>query len=194
MAQLGWAREQTPLQTKRADQQNEEPIVLTSSRLPVKACPRRVEGLAVVWLYSLLLLLHRVGTCSVETMYERNRRNFFCNLPEPGKQELLQSLKQRYRVLLRSYFDRTDTAEEALERFVSTTFSADVPAQLLVKIHIQIMDQLATQLKMEGHSTAFLKDYRLALIDVMARLAETYRNAMAMDPPSSQSTRSPETT
>ncbi|MXY63408.1 MAG: hypothetical protein F4Y87_08385 [Synechococcus sp. SB0665_bin_28] len=63
---------------------------------------------------------------------------------------------------------------------------ADPPAQLLVKIHVQIMDQLANQLRMEGHSTTFLKDYRLALVDVMARLMETYRNAMAVDQSGSQ--------
>ncbi|MYF36979.1 MAG: hypothetical protein F4226_09445 [Synechococcus sp. SB0678_bin_12] len=55
------------------------------------------------------------------------------------------------------------------------------------------MDQLANQLRMEGHSTTFLKDYRLALVDVMARLMETYRNAMAVDQSGSQPTRSPET-
>ena len=114
-------------------------------------------------------------------MYKRNRHSFLQNLPEANKQELLQGLKQHYQVLLRSYFGQADAAEEALERFVSTAFSADVPAQLLVKIHIQVMDHLATQLKMEGHSTAFLKDYRLALIDVMARLTEMYRNALAAD-------------
>ena len=126
-------------------------------------------------------------------MVERNRRDFLCNLPESGKQELLQDLKRRYRILLRGYFGQADALEEKLEHFVSAAFSADVPAQLLVKIHIQVMDQLATQLRMEGHSTAFLKDYRLALIEVMARLTERYRNAMAVDQPSSQPTRSPET-
>lgn len=48
------------------------------------------------------------------------------------------------------------------------------------------MDQLANQLRMEGHSTTSLKDYRLALVDVMARLMETYRNAMAVDQSGSQ--------
>ncbi len=140
-----------------------------------------------------LLVLRFPGNCSIEAMYKRNRHDFLCNLSESEKQELLQGLKQRYQVLLWGYFGQRDTAEKALEHFVSTAFSADVPAQLLVKIHIQVMDQLATQLRMEGHSTAFLKDYRLALIDVMARLTETYRNAMALDQPSSQTTSSPET-
>lgn len=126
-------------------------------------------------------------------MYKRNRQDFLRNLPEPGKQELLEDLKRRYQVLLWGYFGQAEMAEEALEHFVSTAFSADVPAQLLVKIHIQIMDQLATQLRMGGQSTAFLKDYRLVLIDVMARLMEMYRNAMAVDQPSSQTTSSPET-
>jgi len=126
-------------------------------------------------------------------MVERNRRDFLCNLSEPGKQELLQGLKRHDQVLLRGYFGQADAAEEKLEHFVSAVFSADVPAQLLVKIHIQVMDQLAAQLKMEGHSTAFLKDYRLALVEVMARLTERHRNAMAVDPSSFQPTRSPET-
>ena len=93
-------------------------------------------------------------------MDERDRRNFLCNLPEPGREELLQRLKQRYRLLLRRYFGRSDAAEEALADHVSRAFSADAPAQRLVKIHIQVMDQLANQLKMEGHSTTFLKGYR----------------------------------
>jgi len=126
-------------------------------------------------------------------MDERDRRNFLCNLPEPGREELLQRLKQRYRLLLRRYFGRADAAEEALADYVSRAFSADVPAQRLVKIHLQVMDQLANQLKMEGHSTTFLKDYRVALLDVMARLMETYRKAMAVDQPGPQPTRSPET-
>lgn len=39
----------------------------------------------------------------------------------------------------------------------------------------------------------FLKDYRLVLIDVMARLMEMYRNAMAVDQSSPHPIRSPET-
>ena len=126
-------------------------------------------------------------------MVERNRRDFLCNLSKPDQQAVLQCLRQRYQVLLRVYFGQGDAVDEMLEQVVSVAFSANVPAQLLVKIHIQVMDQLATQLRMEGHSTAFLKDYRLALIEVMARLTERYRNAMAVDQPSSQPTRSPET-
>lgn len=126
-------------------------------------------------------------------MVERNRRDFLCNLSKPDQQAVLQGLRRRYQVLLRVYFGQGDTVEETLEQVVSVAFSADVPAQLLVKIHIQVMDQLATQLRMEGHSTAFLKDYRLALIEVMARLNERYRHAMALGPSSPQLTRSPET-
>ncbi|MXW39829.1 MAG: hypothetical protein F4Z75_01485 [Synechococcus sp. SB0668_bin_15] len=126
-------------------------------------------------------------------MVERNRRDFLCNLSEPDQQTVLQGLRQRYRALLRVYFGQAEAVDETLEQVVSTAFSADVPAQLLVKIHIQVMDQLATQLRMEGHSTAFLKDYRLALIEVMARLTERYRHAMTLGPPSPQPTRSPET-
>lgn len=106
---------------------------------------------------------------------------------------MLQGLRQHHQALLRVYFGQGDAVDEMLEQVVSVAFSADVPAQLLVKIHIQVMDQLATQLRMEGHSTAFLKDYRLAPIEVMGRLNERYRHAMALDPSSPQPTRSPET-
>ena len=125
-------------------------------------------------------------------MVERNRLDFLCNLSEPAKQELLRGLKERYQVLLRIYFGQAEVVGETLEQVVSVAFSADVPAQLLVKIHIQVMDQLATQLRMGGHSAAFLKDYRLVLIEVMARLAERYRHAMAVGASSPQPIRSPE--
>ena len=113
---------------------------------------------------------------------ERNRHDYLCNLPEPDKQTVLQELKRRYQVLLRVYFGQADAVDKALEQVVSMTFSVDVPAPMLVKIHIQVVDQLATQLRMEGHSTTFLKDYRLALIEVMARLTERYRNALTVQP------------
>lgn len=83
-------------------------------------------------------------------MDERNRRHFLRNLPDPGRQEVLQRLKQRYQLVLKRYFGQADSAEEALEHFVSTAFSADVPAQLLVKIHIQIMDSVGQPTKNGG--------------------------------------------
>ncbi len=126
-------------------------------------------------------------------MVERNRRDFLCNLSKPDQQAVLQGLRQRYQVLLKVYLGQGDAVDETLEQVVSVAFSADVPTQLLVKIHVQVMDQLATQLRMEGRSTAFLKDYRLALIEAMARLNERYRHAMALGPSSPHPTRSPET-
>jgi len=100
---------------------------------------------------------------------ERDRRNFLCNLPESGSGELLRRLKRRWRTL------------------------SPRPAQRLVKIHVQTMDRLATQLKMEGCSITFLKGYPMAPIDVTARLMETHRKAMAVDQPGLRPTRSPET-
>jgi circadian clock protein KaiA len=48
-----------------------------------------------------------------------------------------------------------------------------------------MIDNFDKQLKMQGHKSDFLPDYRLALIDVMAHLCEMYRRSMPPDLPMS---------
>jgi circadian clock protein KaiA len=53
---------------------------------------------------------------------------------------------------------------------------------------MNLIDGFAKQLELEGHKVAFLQDYRLALLDVMAHLCEMYRRAVPPDPPLTSAT------
>ena len=115
--------------------------------------------------------------------YKRDPAWFLRNLSEPRREELLRSLERTYRDLLLSYFKDPAAANQALESFVNTAFFCDLPVTKTVEIHINLIDRFAKQLKMEGHKSDFLQDYRLALIDVMAHLCEMYRRSVPPDAP-----------
>jgi circadian clock protein KaiA len=96
---------------------------------------------------------------------------------------LLASLQRTYRDLLLSYFKDPAAANQALESFVNTAFFSDLPVTKAVEIHMDLIDSFSTQLKLEGHKSDFLQDYRLALLDVMAHLCEMYRRSIPADVP-----------
>jgi circadian clock protein KaiA len=48
---------------------------------------------------------------------------------------------------------------------------------------MNLIDEYDKQIKLEGHKTDFLQDYRLALLDVMAHLCEMYRRSVPPDVP-----------
>ena len=48
----------------------------------------------------------------------------------------------------------------------------------VVEMHMQLIDGLARELKIQGLDTEYLKDYRLTLIDVIAHLGEMYRSVL----------------
>jgi circadian clock protein KaiA len=95
----------------------------------------------------------------------------------------LNSLQRTYRDLLLSYFRDPAAANQALESFVNTAFFSDLPITKTVEIHMNLIDGFTKQLKLEGHRTEFLQDYRLALLDVMAHLCEMYRRSIPPDAP-----------
>ena len=43
---------------------------------------------------------------------------------------------------------------------------------------MELMDEFAQQLKLEGRNEDILLDYRLALIDIVAHLCEMYRRSI----------------
>ena len=92
--------------------------------------------------------------------------------------ELLRSLQRTYRDLLISYFHDQTAANQALESFVNTAFFSDLPITKTVEIHMDMIDEFWKKLQLEGHRQDFLKDYRLALLDVMAHLCEMYRRSL----------------
>jgi circadian clock protein KaiA len=125
----------------------------------------------------------RLGYLGV--FYKRDPSRFLRKLPDQEREHLLGSLERTYRDLLLSYFRDPAAANQALESFVNTAFFCDLPVTKAVEIHIKMIDNFDKQLKMRGHKSDFLQDYRLALIDVMAHLCEMYRRSMPPDLPMS---------
>jgi circadian clock protein KaiA len=115
--------------------------------------------------------------------YKRDPSRFLRKLSEADREELLRSLTRTYRDLLISYFQDPAAANQALESFVNTAFFADLPITKTVEIHMNLIDGFWKQLKLEGHKNDFIRDYRLALLDVMAHLCEMYRRAIPPDLP-----------
>jgi circadian clock protein KaiA len=118
----------------------------------------------------------RLGLLGV--FYKRDPARFLRNLPAAEATELVASLERTYRDLLLSYFRTPAAANQALESFVNTAFFSDLPITKAVEIHLNLIDSFATQLRLEGHKSDFLQDYRLALLDVMAHLCEMYRRSI----------------
>jgi circadian clock protein KaiA len=121
-------------------------------------------------------LKERLGYLGV--YYKRNPQQFFRNLSQPEKQELLEALKSEYRQIILNYFSIDDTLNQKIDEFASTAFFADVSVSQIVEIHMELMDEFSKHLKLEGRSEEVLLDYRLTLIDVIAHLCEMYRRSI----------------
>ena len=128
-------------------------------------------------------LQERLGYLGV--FYKRDPSRFLGSLPSEERRELLESLQRTYRDLLISYFSDPAASNQALESFVNTAFFSDLPITRTVDIHVDQIDEFWKQLRLEGHKSDFLQDYRLALLDVMAHLCEMYRRSI---PPESAGT------
>jgi circadian clock protein KaiA len=126
-------------------------------------------------------LQSRLGLLGV--FYKRDPSRFLHNLDPRDAERLLGSLKRTYQDLLLSYFKDPAAANQALESFVNTAFFSDLPITKTVEIHMDLIDSFSKQLRLEGHKSDFLQDYRLALLDVMAHLCEMYRRSIPADVP-----------
>ncbi|MCU0545678.1 MAG: circadian clock protein KaiA [Oscillatoriaceae cyanobacterium Prado104] len=124
-------------------------------------------------------LRERLGYLGV--YYKRNPQNFLRNLSGAEKQKFLEQLKLSYRQIVLKYFDRNSAVNNQIDEFVCLAFFADVPVTQVVEIHMELMDEFATQLKLEGRSEEILLDYRLTLIDAIAHLCEMYRRSIPKD-------------
>jgi circadian clock protein KaiA len=121
-------------------------------------------------------LRERLGYLGV--YYKRNSQNFLRNLSQAEKQKFLEQLKSSYREIVLNYFSPDSTLNNQIDEFVNFAFFADVPVTQLVEIHMELMDEFAKQLKLEGRSEEILLDYRLTLIDAIAHLCEMYRRSI----------------
>lgn len=121
-------------------------------------------------------LKERLGYLNV--YYKRNPRNFFRYMGLEQRQEILEELRTLYREIVLYYFSEDNTLNQRLDEFVNSAFFADIATSQVVEIHMDLMDEFAKQLKLEGRSDAILLDYRLTLIDVIAHLCEMYRRSV----------------
>ncbi|MGB3533108.1 MAG: circadian clock protein KaiA [Microcoleaceae cyanobacterium] len=121
-------------------------------------------------------LHERLGYLGV--YYKRNSRNFLRNLSATDRQDLLDQLKSKYRQIVLNYFSKDPDLNQKIDEYVNIAFFADLPISRVVEIHMELMDQLSKQLKLEGRSEELLLDYRLTLIDVMAHVCEMYRRSI----------------
>jgi circadian clock protein KaiA len=121
-------------------------------------------------------LRERLGYLGV--YYKRNSKIFLRNLSQSEKQQFLEQLKLNYRQIVLNYFSEDTAVNNKIDEFVNLAFFADVPVTQLVEIHMELMDEFAKQLKLEGRSEEVLLDYRLTLIDAIAHLCEMYRRSI----------------
>ncbi|MEZ2304468.1 MAG: circadian clock protein KaiA [Microcoleus sp.] len=124
-------------------------------------------------------LRERLGYLGV--YYKRNSQNFFRNLSQEEKPKFLEQFKLIYRKIVLSYFSEDTAVNNQIDEFVNIAFFADVAVTQVVEIHMELMDEFAKQLKLEGRSEEILLDYRLTLIDVIAHLCEMYRRSIPKD-------------
>jgi circadian clock protein KaiA len=121
-------------------------------------------------------LKERLGYLGV--YYKRNPADFFRNMTQPQKQELLQQLKADYRKIILTYFSTDPKVNQQIDNFVNLAFFADISVTQIMEIHMELMDEFSKQLKLEGRSDEILLDYRLTLIDAIAHLCEMYRRSI----------------
>ena len=121
-------------------------------------------------------LKERLGYLGI--YYKRSPKNFLRYLPPDDQAELLSQLRVEYRAIVLGYFLDDHDLNQQIDNFVNAAFFADVPVSQIVEIHMELMDEFAKQLKLEGRSEEILLDYRLTLIDTIAHLCEMYRRSI----------------
>lgn len=109
---------------------------------------------------------------------QRNSQYFLSNLSISERQELLAKLKVMYAQIITNYFTNEKQVNDYIDRFVEQAFFVNLSLGQVVEIHMELIDNLEHQLKLEGLNPEHLCDYRLTLIDVIAHLGEMYRSVL----------------
>ncbi len=113
--------------------------------------------------------------CYVFASHKQKHQNFFQQMDRDEREALLQEIKSNYREILINYFTTEKTLKEKIDKFINAVFCANIPVPQIIEIHMEIIEEFAKQLRLEGRSDEALLDYRLTLIDILAHLCETYR-------------------
>jgi len=126
-------------------------------------------------------LRERLGYAGV--YYHRDPALFYRHLPPAEQQALMRRLRNLYQAIVLEYFQSPETVNARIDELVALAFFADIGAAQLLELHMNLMEDFAKQLKLEGRSEEILLDYRLTLIDVMAHLSEMYRRSIPKPAP-----------
>jgi circadian clock protein KaiA len=110
--------------------------------------------------------------------YKRNPDSFWPNLSQPEQEKLAAKISQSYRQILLIYFTHGAEINKLIDEFVDRAFFADISTSQILEIHMDLMDDFAHQLKIEGRNDDILLDYRLPLIDIISHLCEMYRRSI----------------
>jgi circadian clock protein KaiA len=110
---------------------------------------------------------------------KQKKNQIFQDMTANEKQELLAELKADYRQIIINYFISDKTSQEKLDKFINALFYTSIPIPQIIEMHMEIIDEFAKQLRIEGRSDETLLDYRLTLIDILAHLCEVYRCSVA---------------
>jgi circadian clock protein KaiA len=110
---------------------------------------------------------------------QQQKPSIFQEMTAREKQELLEELKSDYRQIIINYFITDKGLKEKIDKFVNALFYASIPVPQIIEMHMEVIDEFAKQLRLEGRSNETLLDYRLTLIDVLAHLCEVYRASVA---------------
>jgi circadian clock protein KaiA len=123
-------------------------------------------------------LNERLGYLGV--YYKRDPRLFLRNLSAEDRKEYVARLKNLYRSIILEYFldKNNDELNSKIDEFVNLSFFADISVSQVLEIHMELMDEFAKQLRLEGRNDDILLDYRITLIDMIAHLCELYRRSI----------------
>ncbi len=123
-------------------------------------------------------LNERLGYLGV--YYKRDPRLFLRNLSVEDRKEYVARLKNLYRSIILEYFldKNNDDLNSKIDEFVNLSFFADISVSQVLEIHMELMDEFAKQLRLEGRNDDILLDYRITLIDMIAHLCELYRRSI----------------
>ncbi len=122
-------------------------------------------------------LNERLGYLGV--YYKRDSRLFLRNLSPEDRKEYIGRLRTIYRLITLEYFvEKNDDLNQNIDEFVNLSFFADISVSQVLQIHMELMEEFAKQLRLEGRNEEILLDYRIALIDMIAHLCELYRRSI----------------
>lgn len=121
-------------------------------------------------------LNERLGYLGV--YYKRNPQYYYRNFSPEDKTQFWAELKTDYREIILNYFSPEAQINALIDQFVNRVFFADLSVSQILEIHMELMDDFAKQLKLEGRNDDILLDYRLTLIDILAHLGEMYRRSI----------------